>query len=301
MPLDAGIAGLLEFINSSGYPPMDEGSVDDARKGFAALAQASVPKTGAVVVGSVVDQQVAGLPARVYRPTTEGPAPTIVFFHGGGWVIGDLDTHDNVCRRLCADADAVVVSVGYRLAPEDPFPAAVIDALNATQAITQSLEQYGGSETWAVAGDSAGGNLSAIVAQTIPGAAAQLLVYPAVDVFGSYDSRGVNATGRFLDLKVMEWFVSQYLTSHVEPDDARLSPLHGVRPGLPPAIVVTAEFDPLRDEGRAYADALSAAGVPVDAVDLDGMIHGFIDMAAYSPAADAAIADMNRRFAALLR
>lgn len=301
MPLDPGIAGLLEFINSSGYPPMNEGSVDEARKGFAALAQSSVPQSGPVEVGSVVDAQAGGLPIRVYRPSDDGSVPTIIFFHGGGWVIGDLDTHDNACRRLCADTDSVVVSVGYRLAPEDPFPAAVIDALNATQAITTSLEQYGGSETWAVAGDSAGGNLSAIVAQTIPGAAAQLLIYPAVDVFGSYESRGVNATGRFLDMAVMEWFVTQYLTSHVEPDDARLSPLHGVRPGLPSAIVVTAEFDPLRDEGRAYASALADADVPVDHVDREGMIHGFLDMAAFSPAADAAIADMNRRFAALLR
>lgn len=280
---------------------MNEGSVDDARKGFAALAQASVPGSGPVPVGSVVDASVAGLPTRVYRPTADGPVPTIIFFHGGGWVIGDLDTHDNACRRLCADTDAVVVSVGYRLAPEDPFPAAVLDALNAAQAITQSLEAYGGSGTWAVAGDSAGGNLSAIVAQTIPGAAAQLLVYPAVDVFGTYESRNVNATGRFLDMAVMEWFVTQYLTTHVEPHDTRLSPLHGVRPGLPPAIVVTAEFDPLRDEGRAYAAALADAGVPVDAVDWDGLIHGFLDMAAFSPAADAAIGDMNRRFAALLR
>lgn len=300
MPLDPGIAGLLEFIKAAGYPPMNEGSVEEARKGFALLAQASVPRSGAIAVGSVSEAEVAGLPARVYRPDVEGPVPTVIFFHGGGWVIGDLETHDNACRRLCVDTDSVVVSVDYRLAPEDPFPAAVVDALKSAHEITQSLEAYGGSPTWAVAGDSAGGNLSAIVAQTLPGASGQLLIYPAVDVFGDYESRAANATGYLLDLPVMEWFVGLYLTSHVEPTDPRLSPLHGVRPDLPPAIVATAEFDPLRDEGKAYADALAAAGVPVDLICFDGMVHGFIDMATESPAADAAIADMNRRFSALL-
>lgn len=301
MPLDPGLAALISFINESGYPPMNEGSVDDARKGFAALAQASVPPTGPVPVGSVVDTTAAGRPARVYRPDDDGPVPTIIFFHGGGWVIGDLETHDNACRRICADTSSVVVAIDYRLAPENPFPAAVLDALNAAQEITRSLEAYGGSATWGVAGDSAGGNLAAIVAQTIAGASGQLLIYPAVDVFGRYDSRETNGHGYFIDMPVMEWFITQYLTSHVEPTDARLSPLHGVRPALPPAIVVTAEFDPIRDEGKAYAEALAAAGVPVDHVTCDGMIHGFLDMAAHSAGADAAIADMNRRFAALLR
>lgn len=300
MPLDPGLAALLSFVNESGFPPMNEGSVDDARKGFAALAQASVPPNGPVPVGSVVDTTVASLPARVYRPDVEGPVPTVLFFHGGGWVIGDVETHDNSCRRLCADTSAAVVSIGYRLAPEAPFPAAVEDAIAAASEVSANLAAYGGSQVWAVAGDSAGGNLSAVVTQAVPGAAAQLLIYPAVDVFGAYASRESNGTGYFIDMPVMEWFTGQYVPSHVEPTDARLSPLHGVRPGLPPAIVVTAEFDPLRDEGQAYADALAAAGVSVDAMCYEGMIHGFMEMAAHSAAAAAAIADMNRRFAALL-
>ncbi|KQZ75593.1 alpha/beta hydrolase [Nocardioides sp. Root151] len=300
MPLDPGISALLQFIESSGNPPMHESSPDDARKAFAGLAQIAVAQSGRIEVGSVVDTSVAGLAARVYRPAVDGPVPTVVFFHGGGWVVGDIETHENTCRRLCRDTSSVVVSVDYRVAPEHAFPAAVDDALAAATAISEDLAAYGGSDVWAVAGDSAGGNLSAVVAQQVPGVAAQLLIYPAVDVFGDYASRESNGTGYFLELPLMEWFLGHYLQSAAAPDDARLSPLHGVRPELAPAIVVTAEFDPLRDEGRAYADALAASGVPVDSVTYDGLIHGFVDMPPFSPAADAAVADMNRRFAALL-
>ncbi|WP_067440242.1 alpha/beta hydrolase [Nocardioides jensenii] len=300
MPLDPGIAELLDFIASAGNAPMHESSPDDARKAFASLAQIATAQAGLVEVASVVDASAGDVPVRVYRPSIEGPVPTIVFLHGGGWVVGDLETHDNACRRLCRDTSSVVVSVDYRLSPEAPFPAAVIDALTAAHAIAQNLDAYGGSPVWAVAGDSAGGNLAAIVAQTIPGAGAQLLIYPAVDVFGTYASREENGTGYFLETPLMEWFAGHYVQSEVAIDDARLSPLHGVRPDLPPAIVVTAEFDPLRDEGLAYAAALTAAGVPVDSVTCAGLIHGFVDMAAFSPAADAAIAEMNRRLSALL-
>ncbi|HEY9563806.1 MAG TPA: alpha/beta hydrolase [Nocardioides sp.] len=302
MALDPGIASLLSFLEQSGYPPMHEGSVEDARKGYAAMAAASIGPDGPVPVGSVIDTSVAGLPARVYRPEVEGPVPTVLFFHGGGFVIGSLDTHDNVCRRLCVDTASVVVAVDYRMAPEHPFPAACQDAIAAAEFVAANLDSFGGSTVLGVAGDSAGGNLSAIVAAEVPGIAAQLLIYPAVDMLGSYDSRTSNAEGYFLDMATMTWFFMQYAAgASLDADDVRHSPLRGIRPGLPPAVVVTAEFDPLRDEGLAHAEALAAAGVPVDSVHCPGLIHGFVDMGTFSPAAAEAITDMNRRFGALLR
>ncbi|WP_067440055.1 alpha/beta hydrolase [Nocardioides jensenii] len=301
MSLDPGIASLLDFINQVGYPPMHAGTAEDARKGFAALAASSIGPDGPVPVASVSATEIEGLRARVYRPNVECPIPTVLFFHGGGFVIGSLDTHDNACRRLCVDTASVVVSVDYRLAPEHPFPAAASDAVAAATAVAASLDSYGGSSVLGVAGDSAGGNLSALVAQSVPGIAAQLLIYPVVDMLGSYESRTSNAEGYFLDMKTMAWFFTTYATgSEIGPDDVRHSPLHGVREGLPPAVVVTAEFDPLRDEGLAYAAALAAAGVPVDSLQCDGMVHGFLDMGTFSSAAADYVADMNRRFGVLL-
>lgn len=152
-----------------------------------------------------------------------------------------------------------------------------------------------------MAGDSAGGNLSAVAAQQVPGIAAQLLVYPATDVLGDYASRKENATGYFLDEPTMVWFVGNYVTDDTDLMDPRISPLHGTLAGQPPAVVVTAEFDPLRDEGVAYADALAAAGVPVEQKTYPGLIHGFFDMGPWSPACQAAVDETIARFAALLR
>lgn len=305
MPVDPGIAVLLELVAASGYPPMHEGTPEVARKGFRAMTADAVQPEQVVAVGSVEDAEVGGVPARIYRPASEGPAPTLVFLHGGGFVIGDLDTHDQTCRRLCAGAETVVVSVDYRLAPEHPWPAAVDDALAATLAVAADLASYGGTDVLAVGGDSAGGNLAAIVAQSpqlrdvVRG---QLLIYPAVDPGGEYASREENAAGYFLEQATMEWFFAQYVP---ELDDAaladpRLAPLHGDLAGLAPAIVVTAEYDPLRDEGEAYADALAAAGVSVDRVRYDSLVHGFIDMGVLSPAATSAVDDLVARTRSLL-
>ncbi|MGN6128914.1 MAG: alpha/beta hydrolase, partial [Nocardioidaceae bacterium] len=245
--------------------------------------------------------------ARVYRPGTEGALPTVVLFHGGGWVIGDLDTHDNMARSICRDCEAVVISVDYRLAPEAPFPAAVEDAVAATRWAAEHLAELGGSDVLAVAGDSAGGNLAAVVAQQLrdssgPALAAQLLVYPATDVPGEYPSREENGEGYFLDVPTMEWFMEQYASEVESLTDPRLSPLQAPSlEGLPPAVVVTAEYDPLRDEGAAYAKALSAAGVRVDYREFDGMIHGFIDMGPHSTAAHKAVDETCAMFSALLR
>jgi acetyl esterase len=224
-----------------------------------------------------------------------------VLFHGGGWVIGDLETHDNMARAIARDSRAVVVSVDYRLAPEAPFPAAVEDALAATRWAAAHLDELGGSPSLAVAGDSAGGNLAAVVAQELrTEIAAQLLIYPATDMLGEHPSRTANGTGYFLETSTMEWFFGHY-ASHVTDVDARLSPvLADDLSGLPPAVVVTAEYDPLRDEGEAYAAALAAAGIRVEARRFDGMIHGFFDMGPASAAARDAVAETCALFGKVL-
>jgi acetyl esterase len=311
VPLDPQIAGLLELLASTGTPAMHEGTPEQARAAFRALAVGARPAEKVVPVADVSDVTVPGpageLSARVYRPSAGGPLPTVVLFHGGGWVIGDLDTHDNMARSICRDCDAVVLSVDYRLAPEAPFPAAVDDAVAATRWAGSHLEELGGSDVLAVAGDSAGGNLAAVVAQQLrdsggPAIVAQLLVYPATDVLGDYASRFDNGEGYFLDLPTMAWFMEQYAADAEHHGDPRLSPMRADSlEGLPPAVVVTAEYDPLRDEGEAYAAALEAAGVRVETRRFDGMIHGFIDMGPHSEGAQAAVDETCAMFAKLLR
>jgi acetyl esterase len=241
------------------------------------------------------------LPARVYRPGGDGPKPTVVLLHGGGWVIGDLETHDNTARAIAGYSRAVVVSVAYRLAPESPFPAAVEDALAATRWAAKHLRELGGDDVLAVAGDSAGGNLAAVVAQEMrTKIAAQLLIYPATDVGGDYPSRRENGTGYFLDTPTMDWFYTQYAGAVIDVD-ARLAPILAKSyAGVPPAVVVTAEFDPLRDEGEAYARAMQTAGVRVELRRFDGMVHGFFDMGSASPAARLAVEETCAAFGELL-
>lgn len=303
MPLDAQLADVLKLIEKG--TPMPEQSPEEARASFRRLTVDLRPPESVVPVGSVEETEVAGaegpLRARVYRPEGEGPFPTVAMYHGGGFVIGDLDTHDNMARAICRGADAVVVSVDYRLAPEHPFPAGVEDAVASARDIQSRLDEFGGTGTLAVAGDSAGGNLSAVVAQAVPGLAAQLLVYPTTDGTGDYPSRTENAEGYFLDLPLMRWFVRHYAPGQ-DFADVRLSPILAPSlAGLPPAVVVTAEFDPLRDEGIAYAEALEAAGVPVEQRTYPGMIHGFFDMGPWSKAAAEAVTESIGLFAVLLR
>ncbi len=306
MPLDPQIAGLLQFIADAGYPPMHEGDPETARTGFRALTVDMVSPDQVIAVAEVRDLDVPGgdgrRPARLYRPEGRGPWPTTVFLHGGGFVIGDLDTHDQTCRRLCRDAETVVLSVDYRLAPEHPFPAGLEDSLAATRWALEHTDELGGTGRVGVGGDSAGGNLSAVVSQHVPGLAAQLLYYPATDAFTDRPSRQENAEGYFLELATMEWFFAHYVgEGAVSAEDERLSPiLREDLAGQPPAVVATAEFDPLRDEGEAYADKLAEAGVQVEKVRFDGLIHGFVDMTLMSPGADAAVADVTARYRTLL-
>ncbi len=295
MPVDPEIAGVLQLLAAVDQP-MHEMTPQQARDSFAALVVGGRQPEHVVAVRSVEEITVPGgdgdLAARVYRPEESGPLPTVVLFHGGGWVIGDLETHDNMARAIARDSRAVVVSVDYRLAPEAPFPAAVEDALAATRWAAGHLDELGGSASLAVAGDSAGGNLAAVVAQEMrTEIAAQLLIYPATDMLGEHPSRTENGTGYFLETATMEWFFGHY-AGHVTDVDARLSPmLADDLSGLPPAVVVTAEFDPLRDEGEAYAAALAATGSRVEARRFDGMIHGFFDMGPASAAARAAVSE----------
>ncbi len=291
MPLDPELRPLLDLIAAG--VPMHQQTPEAARAAFRMLTVDYRKPEDVLPVAAVEDGTVPGvegpLPARVYRPDADGPVPTVVLFHGGGFVIGDLDTHDSMARAICRGTTSVVVSVDYRLAPEHRFPAAALDAIAATSAVLAERARYGGSDVVAVAGDSAGGNLSAVAAQTVPGLAAQLLVYPATDVPGEYASRRENASGYFLEMDTMAWFIGHYADDPAAYSDHRLSPMQGPLAGLPPAVVVTAEFDPLRDEGEAYADALAAAGVPVVKRRFDGLIHGFFDMGAFSSACRAAV------------
>ena len=304
MPVDHEITAVLQLLEAAGKP-LHEMTPPQARDSFARLVVGGRRPEHLIPVASVQDTSVPGadgdLPARVYRPEHTGALPTVVLFHGGGWVVGDLETHDNTARAIARDAHAVVVSVAYRLAPEARFPAAVDDALAATRWAAKHLTDLGGGDALAVAGDSAGGNLAAVVAQELrTKIAAQLLIYPSTDPVGEYPSRSENGTGYFLETPTMEWFFTQY-AGHVTDIDARLSPvLQRNLAGVAPAVVVTAEFDPLRDEGEAYATALKAAGVRVETRRFDGMIHGFFDMGPASAAARAAIEETCALFSEVL-
>lgn len=224
---------------------------------------------------------------RVYRPAgaAASDAPGLVWFHGGGFVLGSIESHDGICRGLAADSGAVIVSVDYRLAPEHKFPAAVEDAVAVTRSIFGAAASYGiDPRRVAVGGDSAGGNLAAVTAQTLRGAspaiAFQLLVYPCTDFTRTMPSHGFFGDGYVLTKSTMDWFLENYLPGPEAIQDPRASCLFAKDVGgLPPAFVITAGFDPLRDEGTAYADKMRAAGVTVEHVNVEGMVHGFFNMA----------------------
>ncbi|HXS85077.1 MAG TPA: alpha/beta hydrolase [Mycobacterium sp.] len=226
------------------------------------------------------------IPARHYHPATSDPAPLLVFYHGGGWVIGDLDTHDPLCRLTCRDADVHVLSIDYRLAPEHPAPAAVDDAYAAFRWACEHAEELGAIRgKVAVGGDSAGGNLAAIVSQIARDEGGQQpvlqwLIYPRTDFTAQTRSLTLFAKGFLLTKADMDWFETQYLEgSGIDPADPRVSPLLADSlAGLPPALIATAGFDPLRDEGDSYAAALTAAGTHVDLRSMGSLTHGFASL-----------------------
>lgn len=313
MALDPQIKDMLDFIASTGAPALSDGTAEQARAAFDALTIGLRTPATVVQVKAVEDVTIPGpagqVPARIYRPDgVEGPMPTLVFFHGGGFVIGSIETHDNDCRTLARDVEATVLSVGYRLAPEHRYPAALDDCLAATVWAGAHIGDLGAdADRIAVGGDSAGGNLAAVVAQRCrdgqgPRLAAQMLFYPAVDfrADSDYPSRLDNAEGYFLTLADMGWFQGQYIEAGGDVTDPSLSPLLGDLAGLAPAAVVTAEFDPLRDEGNRYAQALTAAGVTVRHHQFDGLVHGFLDMGPMSAAAAHAVTTCSDDLRALL-
>ena len=307
--LDPATGALLQFLAAAGAPPMSQQTPEQARAGFRTLAVDLRDDSLLPPMAQVSDVEVPGgagpRPARVYRPHAEGPLPTVLFLHGGGFVIGDLDTHDLTCRTIAEHSRAVVVSLDYRLAPEHPFPAAVEDTLAAAAWLVEHTGDLGGDHRTGVGGDSAGGNLAAVTAQHLRDRGhdltAQLLIYPVTEMGADTDSFRDNAEGYFLDADTMLWFGAQYAgPAGVDPGDPRLSPRHGDLAGLAPAVVVTAQFDPLRDDGDGYARALSDAGVRVEHRQFPGLIHGFVDMGRHSPAADAAVLETCRLFGELL-
>ncbi len=298
MPLDPQAKVLIDLIEGSGgFELTPDADPQRLRELYAAL---SLP--GRIAVARVEDRAIPGpageIPLRIYRPEGDEPKPAIVYYHGGGWVIGGLDTHDGACRAFADAVDATVVSVDYRLAPEHPYPAAVEDACAALEWVSGQAAELGiDAKRIAVAGDSAGGNLAAVVAQVArdsggPAVRFQLLVYPVTDYEFDSPSMNDNAEGYFLTRTAMRWFYGHYLNDPSEGADPRVSPLRASDlAGLAPAYVITAEFDPLRDQGVAYATALAAAGTPVAARTYDGMFHGFLSMIEWIDAGKVAFDD----------
>ncbi len=279
MPLHPQAESLLALIASVGDPPVEESTPEEAR-----AARKARWRPSEVVVHEIRDLDAGGVPSRLYRPSDDAGLGLLVYFHGGGWVIGDLDSHDDVCRRLANGSGHAVLSVDYRLAPEHPFPAPLEDAVTATRwAYAHATELGCDRDRLAVGGDSAGGNLAAAVAQLAPVPLRyQLLVYPVTDCTRSMASYEENASGYLLTASGMAWFIEQYLSGDVgAPDDPRVSPLLAADHALeatPPAMVITAEFDPLRDEGDAYAARLASLGVSTSHVRFSGMFHAFFSM-----------------------
>jgi acetyl esterase len=280
MPLHPQAQSLLELMAALGDPPLEDSTPDQARAVRKARQRPSTEP-----IHEVRDLDAGGIAARLYRPDDRPDLGLLVYFHGGGWVIGDLDSHDNVCRALANGSGQAVLSIDYRLAPEHPFPASLEDALNATRWAHANAASLGcRADRIAVGGDSAGGNLAAVVAQLAPVPLAyQLLVYPVTDCSCSHASYEDNATGYFLTKVGMGWFIDHYLAGdHGSATDPRVSPHFAadhVVAATPPALVITAEFDPLRDEGDAYATRLAALGVPTSHVRFGGMFHGFFSLA----------------------
>lgn len=299
MPLDPQAAALLQQLEELGGPALHELTPAEARKAMAAMVEV---RGNPEPVAEIRDEAVPGpggeIPVRVYTPQGEGPFPALVYYHGGGWVIGDRDMVEPACTRLANRAGAVVVSVDYRLAPEHKFPAAVIDAFAAAQWVADNAADLGiDPARVGVGGDSAGGNLAAVTAILArdsggPELAFQLLIYPATDYSFDTPSHRENGEGYLLTTETMRWFWDHYLGSEAEGTDVRASPLRVADASrLPPAFVLTAEFDPLRDEGEAFAERLHEAGNPVTLRRYDGQIHGFVTSLGAMEAGEHAIDD----------
>lgn len=307
MALDPDTRNVLDMLESLGMKDLADLTPEEARN-----LQLTPPPAVPTAVGAVAEQSIAGpeedIPLRIYTPEGEPLPGALVYFHGGGWVIGDLDSHDETCRRLCRGSGVRVIAVHYRRAPETTYPGAVEDCYRATVWAAEHAAELGiDPQRLAVGGDSAGANLAAAVALMArdrggPALALQLLIYPVAAADFDTDSYRDNAEGYLLSRRAMQWFWDQYVPDLDQRREPYAAPLAATNlSGLPPALVQTAEFDPLRDEGEAYARALAEAGGDVQSTRYDGLIHGFFGMqdavAAARPAMEEAVAMLRRHLA----
>jgi acetyl esterase len=310
MTLHPQARALLDMVAATGGIEVSDARLAEIRTGWAMLVALGCgdPEAVAEVTDLEVPSPAGAVPIRAYLPaeadakTTDG-LPVVVFFHGGGWTIGSVADYDPIARRIANAAGALVVSVDYRLAPEAPHPAAVDDCWAATTWIAEHAADLGGDGTrLALMGDSAGGNLAAVIAQRAareggPAIALQALIYPVVDCDMTRGSYELDGDDLLLDRTQMEWFFDCYTLGGADRADPTISAGRADLAdlaGLPPAVVITAEYDPLRDEGEAYAAALRAAGVEVAHSRYDGMIHGFFGLGALLDAGNDAVAEVGR-------
>ncbi|MBT8477268.1 MAG: alpha/beta hydrolase [Gemmatimonadetes bacterium] len=285
MPLAPEYEAMFSALAEEPGPKISDLSPAEGREMYRVMRAVNPELSIGAVEDRQIETEVGSIPIRIYRPSTEGPLPIVMNFHGGGWVIGDLDTADSVCRGLSEAASCIVISVDYRLAPEHVYPAAVDDAYAATCWAAANADELGGSGKLAVTGESAGGNLATVVCQKArdengPRIDFQLLAYPVVDHDLSRPSYDENGEGYLLEKSTMIWFWDHYCPPERRNEPAACPLLAESLADLPPAVVLTAEFDPLRDEGKAYADALAAAGVPAKLICYDGLVHDFLATAA---------------------
>jgi acetyl esterase len=308
MPLHPQAQVFCDAVNAMGEVLPSDERLQEVRDAFGLLEQAGAGEPQPVFAVEAADAD--GVPVRVYRPSPDPDLPVVVYFHGGGWTIGTVEQFDPITRQVANAANAIVVSVDYRLAPEHPFPAPLDDCRRALVWTAKNASTFGGDGSrLAVMGDSAGGNLAAVCALLArdagaPPIAMQVLVYPVVDCDLSTSSYRENGSGYLLTEADMRWFFSCYGRNGSDLTDWRISPLRAPDlGGVAPAIVITAEFDPLRDEGQEYARRLAAAGVPVEHYPYDGMIHAFFGLSAVFDASRDAMdrigRDLRRAFGTL--
>ena len=303
--LDPDAAAVFKAFQEAGRPPYESGTPVKARELYLAGRAVSNPEPPELESAKPLSiaAPLGAIPARIYTPKqlrkTGGLAPCLVFYHGGGWVIGDLDSHDVVCRKLAHEGESIVISIDYRLAPEHKFPAAVDDAIAAVKWVAANAKELGVDYySLMVGGDSAGGNLAAVVALAArdgdgPKLAGQVLIYPATDFAMSHPSHSEPETSILLTHSVIKWFCNHYLNGTADIDHWKASPARAsTLAGLPPAYVLTAGADPLRDEGDEYAARLKEAGVPMTYRHFPGQFHGFFTMGKLLQQANVAVTEI---------
>ena len=285
MPLDAQIESVMEQVAALGFPPSHTVSAQEARSNAKARPRGKGPDVHKVE-DIKIPSDAGPIPARIYTPSDETSLPVLVWFHGGGWVVGDLESADATARHLCNESSSVIISIDYRLAPETKFPGASDDCYTATQWVSENASSLNADpDKIAVGGDSAGGNLAAVVSLMArdkqgPNIGFQLLVYPVTEMNFNTKSYIDNAEGYQLSRDGMIWYWDHYLEDKEAANNPYASPMKAQSlQNLPPALIITAEYDPLRDEGKAYAERLKAEGVTTQYTMYSGMIHGFFGMA----------------------